>query len=160
MSEREHRYQVEVTWSAKSGAGTTDYRSYHRDHHIRAPGKVADIPASSVPMFRGDASRYNPEELLVAALSSCHMLWMLHLSAEAGIVVVEYTDQASGVMTEEPGKGGRFTAVTLRPRMWITERARVEDARGLHPRAHQLCFIANSVNFPVQVDPVVDVRES
>ena len=160
MSEREHRYQVEVTWSAKSGAGTTD-----TDPTIVT---ITSAPRGRSPTFRLRWSRCfaatrrgtNPEELLVAALSSCHMLWMLHLSAEAGIVVVGYTDQASGVMTEEPGKGGRFTAVTLRPRMWITERARVEDARGLHPRAHQLCFIANSVNFPVQVDPVVDVRES
>ena len=143
---REHRYSVNVAWTGNTGKGTSDYRSYTRDHEIRVPGKPP-IHGSSDPIFRGDPVRYNPEELLVAALSSCHMLWYLHLCADAGIVVVSYEDRAEGTM-EESGEGaGRFVRVMLRPDVRVTES--VEQAEALHQRAHELCFIANSVNFPV-----------
>jgi organic hydroperoxide reductase OsmC/OhrA len=144
--QREHRYPVNVAWTGNTGKGTFDYRSYTRDHEIRVPGKPS-IHGSSDPKFRGDPVRYNPEELLVAALSSCHMLWYLHLCADAGIVVVSYEDRAEGTM-EESGEGdGRFVRVMLRPHVRVTES--VEQAEALHQRAHELCFIANSVNFPV-----------
>ena len=144
--QREHRYSVNVAWTGNTGKGTSDYRSYTRDHEIRVPGKPP-IRGSSDPKFRGDPVRYNPEELLVAALSSCHMLWYLHLCADAGIVVVSYEDRAEGTM-EESGEGaGRFVRVVLRPHVRVTES--VEQAEALHQRAHELCFIANSVNFPV-----------
>jgi organic hydroperoxide reductase OsmC/OhrA len=144
--QREHRYSVNVAWTGNTGKGTSDYRSYTRDHEIRVPGKPP-VHGSSDPKFRGDPVRYNPEELLVAALSSCHMLWYLHLCADAGIVVVSYEDRAEGTM-EESGEGaGRFVRVMLRPHVRVTES--VEQAEALHQRAHELCFIANSVNFPV-----------
>lgn len=159
MVERQHRNQVEVTWKATPETGTRNYRSYSRDHRVYAAGKIAEIPGSSIPMFHGDGSRYNPEELLIASLSSCHLLWVLHLCATAGIVVTEYTDSASGVMREEPGKGGRVTEVTLHPRMLITDPSRIEDARSLHARAHEFCYIASSVNFPVTIEPEVAARD-
>jgi organic hydroperoxide reductase OsmC/OhrA len=117
--------------------------------------KSAPIRCSSDPVFRGDPSRYNPEELLVGALSACHMLVLLHLSADAGIVVTGYSDQAEGEMMEHPDGSGEFTRVILRPRMTITDPARIPDAIALHHRVHELCFIARSVNFPVEVEPAV-----
>ena len=151
---RQHRYTITNRWTGNLGTGTSAYREYSRNHELRASGKGAVIAGSSDPVFRGDATRYNPEELLVAALSACHMLVMLHLSADAGIVVTEYVDEAEGEM-EEHGDTGEFTRVVLRPRMRITEASRISDATALHHRAHQLCFIARSVNFPVEHEPVV-----
>lgn len=144
-----HTYQLEITWTGNLGKGTKGYRSYSRNHIIEAPGKPT-IPGSSDPSFRGDASRYNPEEQLVAALSACHMLWYLHLCAEAGISVVSYKDLAEGKMEETTDGGGRFTGVTLKPTIQILEADLLEKAHQLHERANQLCFIANSVNFPVK----------
>src|SRR5499426_564348 len=104
---KEHHYSVVVTWTGNQGSGTSGYRDYRRDHDISAAGKPI-IPASSDPIFRGDASRYNPEDLLVASLSGCHMLWYLHLCADAGIRVTEYRDDATGTMVETADGGGRF----------------------------------------------------
>ena len=151
MAEREHQYRVTTTWTGNLGTGTSDYRSYSRNHEIKIPGKSAPLPGSSDAAFRGDPARYTPEELLVASLSACHMLWFLHLCADAGIVVTEYEDAASGTMKEHPDGSGEFTSVILRPRVVITDPARIADATALHHRAHQLCFIARSVNFPVVV---------
>jgi organic hydroperoxide reductase OsmC/OhrA len=150
----EHNYCVNVMWTGNTGNGTSSYQAYRRDHEISAIGKPA-IPGSSDPKFRGDAARYNPEELLVAALSTCHMLWYLHLCADAGIVVESYEDRAEGTMQEATEGGGRFVNVKLRPRVRIT--GSVEQAEALHQRAHELCFIANSVNFPVQHEPVIQL---
>lgn len=154
MVGKRHEYQVRTTWTGNTGQGTAGYRAYKRDHEIAVEGKLAAIPGSSDPKFRGDPSRYNPEELLVASLSSCHMLWMLHLCADAGIVITEYIDQASGVMVEKDDGGGHFTEVTLHPRITITDKARISEVDALHHRANQLCFIAQSVNFPVRHAPV------
>jgi organic hydroperoxide reductase OsmC/OhrA len=148
---RSHGYAVTVVWTGDRGSGTSGYRAYGRDHVVRAAGKP-DLAGSSDPTFRGDAARYSPEELLVAALSACHMLWYLHLAAEAGIVVRAYEDPAEGTMEEAPDGGGRFTSVTLRPRVRI-DRGDPERARALHAVAHQRCFVANSVNFPVRCAP-------
>ena len=155
MAEREHQYRVTTTWTGNLGTGTSDYRAYSRNHEIKILGKRAPLPGSSDQSFRGDPARYTPEELLVASLSSCHMLWFLHLCADAGIVVTEYEDAASGTMTEHPDGSGEFTSVVLRPRAVITDPTRIPDAAALHHRAHDLCFIARSVNFPVEHDPVV-----
>ena len=146
-----------VRWS--SAAGTTNYRSYSRDHAVVAEAKP-DIPASSAPAFRGDGTRYNPEELVVAALASCHMLWYLHLCATSGIVVREYADDASGVVRLEENGSGQFAGATLRPRVTIAS-GDAARAGELHQRAHELCFIARSVNFPVLVEPrgVFEVSE-
>jgi organic hydroperoxide reductase OsmC/OhrA len=144
--QREHTYSVNVVWTGNTGKGTSDYRSYTRDHEINVPGKPP-IHGSSDPKFRGDPVRYNPEELLVSALSACHMLWYLHLCADAGIVVVSYEDRAEGNMEESSEGAGRFVRVTLCPHVRVT--GPVKQAEALHQRAHELCFIANSVNFPV-----------
>jgi organic hydroperoxide reductase OsmC/OhrA len=148
-----HHYKIDTTWTGNKGEGTKTYRGYERSHTIAAPGKPV-IEGSSDPAFRGDASRYNPEELLVAALSTCHMLSYLHVCAVAGIIVVAYTDQATGTMMETPDGSGHFTEVTLFPQVVITDAARIGEANELHHRAHALCFIANSCNFPVHHQPV------
>ena len=155
---RTHTYSIRTTWTGNDGEGTATYRSYRRDHEITGPGKSQPIPGSSVPMFRGDGSRYNPEDLLVASLSACHMLWVLHLCADAGITVVDYTDNAEGVMRENADGSGEFVDVVLNPVVTITDEARTAEAEALHERAHQLCFIANSVKFPVTARPRIDIR--
>ena len=154
---REHRYSVNVVWTGNTGKGTSDYRSYLRDHEISVPGKPP-INGSSDPKFRGDRVRYNPEELFVSALSTCHMLWYLHLCADAGIVVVSYEDRAEGTMEESSEGAGRFVRVTLHPHVKVTES--VERAEALHSLAHELCFIANSVNFPVQHQAVIELQNA
>jgi organic hydroperoxide reductase OsmC/OhrA len=153
---REHSYSIKVRWTGNTGAGTSSFRQYKRDHEISASGKPS-IPGSSDPAFRGNKARYNPEELLVASLSSCHMLWYLHLCAEAGIVVTEYHDNATGAMVETEDGGGHFTQVTLRPVIKVTGAVDREHARRLHEQAHHLCFIANSVNFPVLCEPTIEL---
>ena len=149
-----HSYTVSVVWTGNLGAGTSGYTVYSRDHEIAADGRPP-LLCSSDPRFRGDTSRYNPEELLVASLSSCHMLWYLHLCADAGIVVTNYHDRARGAMVETPGGGGRFTEVVLTPAVRITEAVHLDEAVRLHQRAHELCFVASSVNFPVRCEPAI-----
>lgn len=150
---KQHTYSVRVDWTGNDGSGTRDYKAYRRDHTVSVPGKAV-IAGSSDPAFRGDAARYNPEELLVASLSSCHMLWYLHFCAVNKIVVVEYADQASGVMEERPDGSGMFVSVLLRPIVRIVA-GDIAKAQELHEQAHTFCFIANSVNFPVVVEPQV-----
>ena len=157
-SVKQHHYTVQVTWTGNRGEGTSDYRAYSRSHEIAAVGKPV-LPGSSDPTFRGDPSRYNPEEFLVSSLSTCHMLWYLHLCAEAKIVVLHYVDDATGVMAERPDAGGRFTEVMLRPHVVIASGGDLARAEELHERAHHLCFIANSVNFPVRCTPRIQIAE-
>ena len=147
----QHHYALTIHWTGNQGQGTRTYRGYARSHTIQSAGKPK-IDASSDPAFRGDKSRYNPEELLVAALSSCHMLWYLHLSSEAGVVVTDYVDQATGTMVETADGGGHFTEVTLHPLVTLRDPSMLEKAKSLHQRANELCFIAGSVNFPVRHD--------
>jgi len=149
-----HTYQTTVAWSAGEGPGTTDYRSYSRNH-IVAAGEKPESPASSDPTFRGDRERYNPEELLLASLSSCHMLWYLHLCAVNGIVVREYCDRAVGRMVTQADGGGQFVRAELRPVVAISASSDPARAFALHEDAHRLCFIARSVNFEVEVVPEV-----
>jgi organic hydroperoxide reductase OsmC/OhrA len=147
---RQHDYRVTVRWSGDTGAG---YRDYVRDHDVVVEGKPV-LKGSADPAFRGKPERWNPEELLVASLSECHMLTFLSLCARAGVVVTDYVDAASGVMREEPGNSGRFTEVVLRPEVTVADPAMVERVEALHKQAHDTCFIANSVNFPVRHEPV------
>lgn len=158
MATRTHRYQARVTWTGNRGTGTSGYRDYDRQHEISAGAKPA-IPGSADPAFRGDAARWNPEELLVASLAACHKLWYLHLCADAGIPVLAYVDEAHGEMEEGADGGGRFVAATLRPRVTIARGADVARARALHEQAHALCFIANSVNFAVSHEAQVTEAE-
>jgi organic hydroperoxide reductase OsmC/OhrA len=155
---REHQYRIETEWTGNQGTGTSNYRAYGRDHELSGDGKSARISGSADQAFRGDPSRYNPEELLVAALSACHMLSFLHLCADHGIVVTAYRDEAEGTMAQHEDGSGEFTSVILKPRVTITDRSRVEETQALHHMAHELCFIARSVNFPVEHRAVVEVR--
>lgn len=147
-----NQYTVNVKWAGNTGNGTSDYRSYSRDHVVSVANKD-DIKGSSDPAFRGNKTRHNPEELLVASLSSCHMLWYLHLCSQAGVVVADYTDHATGIMEQDPNGGGRFVGVTLNPMVTVTEAGMIPKANQLHKRANELCFIASSVNFPVEHNP-------
>lgn len=151
---KQHQYAVSLAWTGNDGSGTQSYRGYRRDHEITAAGKPP-IPGSSDPAFRGDRARYNPEELLVASLSSCHMLWYLHLCAVNGVSVLGYRDEASGVMQEEEDGGGAFVRVVLRPQVRIAAGGDPSKALALHEKAHHLCFIARSVSFPVEVAPQI-----
>jgi organic hydroperoxide reductase OsmC/OhrA len=149
---REHRYAVELEWTGNRGTGTSSYRAYDRDHAVRAPGKP-EIAGSSDPAFRGGGGRWNPEELLVVSLSQCHMLWYLHLAAEAGIAVLTYRDWPEGIMIETDDGSGRFSSVVLKPQVVVAAGADRARALDLHHVAHEKCFIANSVNFPVGCEP-------
>jgi organic hydroperoxide reductase OsmC/OhrA len=151
---RTHTYEVSVTWTGNRGTGTSGYRDYDRAHEVSADGPAA-IAASSDPSFRGDAGRWNPELELTAALSQCHMLWFLHLCADAGVVVTSYGDEARGSMAEDADGGGRFTEVVLRPRVTVASAGMIEAATALHAEANRKCFIANSVTFPVRHEPVI-----
>ena len=153
-----HIYAVTTTWTGNLGRGTADYSAYERDHRIEAAGK-SPIDGSSDPAFRGDHTRWNPEELFLASLSTCHMLWYLHLCARAHICVEDYEDNAEGQMVEEVGGGGRFARVVLSPRISISI-GDPERALQLHEEAHRKCFIANSVVCPVEVRPVIEAEES
>ena len=148
---KQHRYSTTVEWLGNTGQGTASYKAYERTHDIRIDGKPP-IPGSSDPSFRGDPARYNPEDLLVASLSACHMLWFLHLAAAAKLVVTAYIDRASGTMTETANGAGRFTEVVLRPEVTIQGSADVATMEALHHTAHEMCFIASSVNFPVRCE--------
>jgi len=148
----QHHYKLTIKWTGNKGDGTSGYRSYERSHSILVDGKI-EIPASSDPAFRGDKTKHNPEELLVAALSSCHMLSFLYECAKAGVVVTDYVDHATGTMVETPDGGGHFTEVTLNPIVTVTENSMVDVANQLHKKASELCFIANSVKFPVHHKP-------
>lgn len=154
---REHHYAVTVDWTGNLGTGTSDYRAYDRRHEITSGIKPL-IPGSSDPAFHGDPSRYNPEDLLVASLSACHMLWYLHLCAAAGIVVIAYRDRAEGTMAESKDGGGQFTSVTLKPEIVVKPGADLDKAHALHHEAHEKCFIARSVNFPVDCTPEIRVQ--
>lgn len=151
----DHRYSTTLTWTGNRGTGTSTYRDYGREHEATSGDKPV-LLGSSDPSFRGDAARWNPEELLVVALSQCHMLAYLHLCAVNGVVVHAYADEASGTMRTHGG-AGEFVEVTLRPRVRVAEEAMAEAAMKLHDDAHGACFIARSVSFPVSHEPRVGV---
>ena len=151
---KEHLYQISLQWTGNIGQGTSNYKAYDRAYEIEVQGKPT-IFGSSDPAFRGDKTKYNPEELLVASISSCHMLWYLHLCTDAGITVNDYRDRATGKMCETEDGSGRFTEVILKPEIAIVAKSNLEQAKQLHHQAHKLCFIANSVNFPVFCQPSI-----
>ena len=148
-----HVYQSVVTWTGNSGGGTRDYRSYERSHDIAAHGRPT-LQGSADPAFRGDPARHSPEDLLLAAVSACHMLWFLHLCADAGVVVTAYVDRAEGVMTVAPNGGGRFTRIVLRPEATVAGQADAATMAALHQAANERCFIAQSLNLPVEHEPI------
>ncbi|WP_350347841.1 OsmC family protein [Agromyces sp. G08B096] len=154
---RDHHYAIELAWTGNDGDGNRSYRGYRRDHVLSAPG-LPDIPGSSDPSFRGDPARWNPEQLLVASIAQCHLLWYLHLASTAGVVVTAYEDAPTGTMGEEPGGAGAFSEVTLRPRVTISAESDPEAAAAVHERVGDFCFIARSVNFPIRHEPVILVE--
>jgi organic hydroperoxide reductase OsmC/OhrA len=156
MGRKTHRYDATVTWTGNRGEGTADYRAYARDHEVSGEGRPT-LAGSADPAFRGDAARWNPEQMLVVSLSQCHLLWYLHLCAVSDVVVVAYEDHADGVMEQDEDGGGHFTEVTLRPVVTVADASMAEPARGLHSGAHELCFISSSVNFPVRHEPEIRV---
>ncbi|MBB3050143.1 organic hydroperoxide reductase OsmC/OhrA [Prauserella isguenensis] len=155
MREREHTYRLTLRWTGDRGTGTSGYRDFGREHHVVADGKPP-LAGSADPFFRGDADRWNPEELLLAALAQCHMLSYLAQCAQAGVVVTGYADEPLGTMTETLGVG-EFTSVSLRPVVTVADTDMVDKARELHEPAHEACFIARSVNFPVRHEARIDV---
>ena len=146
---KQHNYSLEVLWLGNRGTGTSGYKEYGREHLLKIPGK-AEIQCSSDPAFQGDNTKHNPEDLFLASLSACHMLWYLHLCSDAGIIVVDYKDMATGVMQEDAVDGGRFISVTLNPEVTVTESSMIDKANDLHHEANRKCFISNSVNFVVE----------
>ena len=159
MTAKTHHYHTRTEWTGNLGAGTAHYTAYSRDHIHRAPGK-ADIPGSADPAYRGDPARWNPEGLLLAAASACHKLWYLHLCSTAGITVTAYTDHAEAVMDEGGnGNAGRFVSAVLKPRVTIAAGSDRAKALELHHEAHRLCFIANSVNFPIECRAEIESGE-
>ncbi len=146
-----------MTWEGNLGEGTANYRTYGRDYRISLDGRP-DLLGSADPAFRGNPERINPEEMLVAAISSCHMLWYLHFCATAGVRVLDYQDRALGEMAQEKSGSGRFEKVILRPKIAVSEAGMVEKAQELHHQAHEYCFIANTCNCQIEVEPEVVVK--
>ncbi|MDQ1805800.1 OsmC family protein [Chryseobacterium sp. CKR4-1] len=155
---KEHHYSTSIEWTGNKGTGTSGYRNYDRSYTISIENKVT-IDGSSDPAFRGDKTKHNPEELFLASLSSCHMLWYLHFCSEAGVILTEYTDKATGIMAETANGSGHFTEVTLHPEIIVTDESMIEKAVELHQKANEFCFIANSVNFKVKHSPTVQVKQ-
>ena len=153
----QHTYALDLVWTGNTGDGTTGYRSYTRDVTASSSGKPELLLSADKP-FRGDPGRWNPEELLLAALSECHLLSFLHVAVLHGVVVTSYTDAPVGTMEQE-GIGGRFTEVVLRPRVTVSDPAVVDLLPGLHAEASAACFIASSVNFPVRHEPTTLVAD-
>ncbi len=153
----QHNYSLIVKWTGNTGTGTSGYKGFERNHSILVNNKV-EILGSSDPAFRGDKTKHNPEDLLLASISSCHMLWYLHLCAVAGITVTDYIDHATAIMIETANGGGKFTAATLNPITTITDISMAAKANELHKKANELCFIANSLNFPVYHKPTSIVK--
>jgi len=154
MLNKKHYYKAAVKWTGNKGEGTSSYKAYEREHIISVENKP-DIMGSSDVSFRGNKNQHNPEELLVCSISSCHMLWYLHLCSEAGVIVVEYIDKPIGIMTETSNGSGYFTEVTLYPTVTVQDMKMMNKAKELHESANKLCFIANSVNFPIYHNPTV-----
>ena len=169
MAEREHSYEVSLEWTGNRGSGTSGYREYGRDHEVTVSGagdgagdagRPQPIAGSSDSAFRGDPGRWNPEELLVGSLSSCHQLWYLHLCAVNKVRVLEYRDHATGLMAEHADGSGEFTRVILRPEVVIAPDSDGGTALRLHHDAGRMCFVARSMNFPVDHEPTVRIAET
>ena len=157
MSDKLHHYRTTLKWIGNTGTGTSAYTEYKRDYVVSSSGKP-DIPGSADAVFRGDNTRWNPEDLLVASVSACHKLWYLHLCAVNNVIVTAYEDEAEGEMQEDKERGGSFKKIELRPRVTISTESDASVALDLHHKAHELCFIANSVNFPVSCEAEIVKR--
>ena len=146
-----HGFESRVIWTGNRGTGTSAYKAYDRTWDMALPGKPI-VHCSNDPMLGGDPSKYNPEDLLISALSSCHMLWYLHLCSQAGVTVIEYEDNAVGIGESEPSGKGKFVEAVLKPKIVVTADSNLEAAHTIHHEIHNYCFIARSVNFPVNIE--------
>lgn len=144
-----HNFTTNVVWTGNRGEGTTHYRAYDRTWDIAVPGK-APVHCSNDPMLGGDPTKMNPEDLLLSALASCHMLWYLHLASDKGIVVLEYTDAPIGYGESDPSGAGRFLSAELRPQITVKKGTDLVLAESIHHKIKDVCFIARSVAFPVE----------
>lgn len=149
---KQHTYNAAIKWTGNKGQGTRDYLSYERNYTVVIDGKQ-DILCSSDPAFQGDKTKHNPEELFLASIASCHMLWYLHLCSDAGVVVIHYSDNVTGTLQEAEDGSGYFTEVILYPDVTVSDKAMIDTANNLHKKANELCFIANSCNFPIHHQP-------
>jgi organic hydroperoxide reductase OsmC/OhrA len=147
---RQHAFTANIEWTGNLGTGTTAYTAYSRNHTLSAEGK-SPLACSSAPEFRGDATMYNPEDMLLYSVSSCHMLWFLHCCADAGVVVTAYNDRPQGTLVIEANGIGRFTEITLHPVVTLKDSEQAQQLASLHEKAHRHCFIANSLNCPVSI---------
>ncbi|WP_119698205.1 OsmC family protein [Microbacterium halotolerans] len=149
-----HSYALTATWTGNRGSGTSGTRDYDRSVTLSVDGKPDLLGSADRPFF-GDPERWNPEDLLIAALAQCHLLSYLRACVLRGVVVTGYTDSATGQI-ELTGDGGRFTRVTLRPSVTVADEGMIEAATEAHAEAHAWCFIAGSVSFPVEYAPTVE----
>lgn len=145
-----HHFVARIEWTGNTGSGTSSYAAYERSHVLSADGKEP-LACSSAPVFRGDGTRYNPEDMLLYSVAACHMLWFLHCCADAGIVVTSYTDSPEGTLESDANGIGRFTEIVLHPKVQITDVSRKADLADMHHKAHAHCFIANSLSTPVVI---------
>ncbi len=150
-----HNYEIKVQWTGNLGKGTLNYKSFKRDHIISGNGKNMKIEGSSDPSFLGDTTRYNPEEMFLSSISSCHMLWYLHLCAVNNVIVLNYVDNATGTMEELENGSGKFIEVILHPKVVIGNESMINRALQLHAETNKMCFIANSCNFPIMHHPTI-----
>lgn len=155
---KQHHYKLNIKWTGNKGNGTTDYAAYERSHDLSIKGKKK-IACSSDSPFRGDVKKHNPEDFLLASLAACHMLWYLHLCADEGVVVIDYSDEAEAKMIQTSNGGGYFTEAILHPKVVVKEQSMVKKALDLHKKANSFCFIANSIKFPVYHKPTVIVEK-
>jgi organic hydroperoxide reductase OsmC/OhrA len=155
---KSHYYQSQIKWTGNTGKGTKSYTSYERSYDIIINGKPT-LKGSADPAFKGDSKLHNPEDLFLSSISSCHMLWYLHLCAENNITVIDYTDNATAEMQLTSEGKGQFTKATIKPEVIILERDKIELAKKLHKKANEFCFIANSCNFPINHHPTIKVKE-
>ena len=151
----QHNFECRLVWTGAAKGGTSSYESYSREYRLDVKGKPS-IRGSSAAVFRGDDALHNPEDLLVAALSACHFLSYAALCARGGVILISYEDEAEGTMQRVDGVV-RFTEVVLHPKVSIAPGSDQEKARALHAKAHSICFIANSVNFPVRNEPTIAI---
>lgn len=151
---KEHHYHLKTIWTGNTGKGTSSYRSYERSLTVSVENKV-DLLCTSDTAFNSEKTKHNPEELFLASISSCHLLWYLHLCSENGVVVHDYVDFAEGTMIETADGGGHFTQIILCPTIVVGALSMIEKAHALHQEAHKLCYIANSCNFPIVHKPTI-----
>lgn len=151
---KEHAYPARIVWTGNRGEGTRHYKGYERTWDLALEGKPV-VSCSNDPVLGGDPSKYNPEDLLIASVASCHMLWYLHLCSNAGITVLSYEDNPVGNGVMHPNASGNFTSATLHPKITVAAGDDLEKARAIHGDVHKYCFIARSVNFPISFEPEI-----